>query len=540
MTAKDIRFNDDARSRLMRGVEVLANAVRVTMGPRGRNVVLEKTFGAPRSTKDGVTVAKEIELEDRFENIGAQMLREVAGKANDEAGDGTTTAIVLAQAIAREGIKAVTVGLNPMEVKRGIDMAVAAADAHIGKLSRPVNTRDAIVHVGLVASNGDEEIAGMLADAFDRVGRDGAITVEEAQSIETELDVMEGLQFDRGYMSPHFVTDAEKMVCELDRPRILLHEGTIGALQPLLPILEAVAKDGAPLLIVAEEVEGEALATLIVNKLRGGLKLAAVKAPGFGDRRKAMMDDIAALVGTTVVRDELGLKLDSIGIDQLGRAKLVKITKDDTVLVGAGGQEDAVAARIAQIRTELEDTTSDYDREKLEQRLAALSGGVAVIRVGGTSESEVKERKDRVEDAVNAVRAAIAEGVVQGGGVALLDAIKALEPLKPANHEQKVGIEAVRRALESPVRQIVENAGLAGSVIAGKLRERKNPNTGFDARTGEFVDMFKAGIIDPTRVVRAALRCGSSVAALLVTTEAMVADHVEERYGSGHDLAAAG
>lgn len=535
MTAKDIRFNDDARSRLMRGVEILANAVRVTMGPRGRNVVIEKSFGAPRSTKDGVTVAKEIELEDRFENIGVQMLREVAGRANDEAGDGTTTAIVLAQAIALEGIKAVTVGLNPIEVKRGIDMAVAAADAHIGKLSRPVNTRDAIVHVGLVASNGDEEIAGMLADAFDRVGRDGAITVEEAQSIETELDVMEGMQFDRGYMSPHFVTDAEKMVCELDRPRILLHEGKIGALQLLLPVLEAVAKDGAPLLIVAEGFEGDALATLIVNKLRGGLTLAAVKAPGFGDRRKAMMDDIAALVGTIVVRDELGLKLDSIGIDQLGRAKLVKITKDETVLVGAGGQEDAVAARIAQVRTELEDTTSDYDREKLEQRLAALSGGVAVIRVGGTSESEVKERKDRVEDAVNAVRAAIAEGVVQGGGVALLDAIKALEPLMPANHEQKVGIEAVRRALESPVRQIAQNAGLAGSMIAGKLRERKNPNTGFDARTGAYVDMFKAGIIDPTRVVRAALRCGSSVAALLVTTEAMVADHVEQTHSSGRE-----
>lgn len=539
MTAKDIRFNDDARSRLMRGVEVLADAVRVTMGPRGRNVILEKSFGAPRSTKDGDTVAKDIELEDRFENIGAQMLREVAGKANDEAGDGTTTAIVLARAIAREGIKAVTVGLNPMEVKRGIDMAVAAADVHIGKLSRPVDTREAIVHVGMVASNGDEEIARMLADAIDRVGRDGAITVEEAQSLETELHVVEGMQFDRGYISPHFVTDAEKMVCELDRPRILLHEGKISTLQPLLPILEAVAKDGAPLLIVAEEVEGDALATLIVNKLRGGLKLAAVKAPGFGDRRKAMMDDLAVLVGTIVVRDELGMKLDSIGIDQLGRAKLVKITKDETILVGAGGQNEAIAARIAQIRAQLEEASSDYDRQKLEERLAALSGGVAVIRVGGTSESEVKERKDRVDDAVNAVRAAVAEGVVQGGGIALLDAIKALEPLKPANDEQKVGIDAVRRALEAPVRQIVENAGLAGSVIAGKLCERENPNIGLDARTGEFVDMFKAGIIDPTHVVRAALRCGSSVAALLVTTEAMVADHVEEERGSEQELAAA-
>jgi chaperonin GroEL len=539
MTAKDIRFNDDARSRLMRGVEVLADAVRVTMGPRGRNVILEKSFGPPRSTKDGDTVAKDIELEDRFENIGAQMLREVAGKANDEAGDGTTTAIVLARAIAREGIKAVTVGLNPMEVKRGIDMAVTAADVHIGKLSRSVDTREAIVHVGMVASNGDEEIAGMLADAIDRVGRDGAITVEEAQSLETELHVVEGMQFDRGYISPHFVTDAEKMVCELDRPRILLHEGKISTLQPLLPILEAVAKDGAPLLIVAEEVEGDALATLIVNKLRGGLKLAAVKAPGFGDRRKAMMDDLAVLVGTIVVRDELGMKLDSIGIDQLGRAKLVKITKDETILVGAGGQDEAIAARIAQIRTQLEEASSDYDRQKLEERLAALSGGVAVIRVGGTSESEVKERKDRVDDAVNAVRAAVAEGVVPGGGIALLDAIKALEPLKPANDEQRVGIDAVRRALEAPVRQIVENAGLAGAVIAGKLRERENPNIGLDARTGEFVDMFKAGIIDPTHVVRAALRCGGSVAALLVTTEAMVADHVEEERGSEQELAAA-
>ncbi|MFN4282380.1 MAG: chaperonin GroEL [Alphaproteobacteria bacterium] len=540
MTAKDIRFDDDARSRLMRGVEILADAVKVTIGPRGRNVVLEKGFGAPRSTKDGVTVAKEIELEDRFENIGAQMLRVVAGKANDEVGDGTTTAIVLAQAIAREGIKAVTVGLDPMEVKRGIDVAVAAADAHIGELCRPVDSHDAIQQVGLVASNGDEEIAGMLADAFDRVGRDGVITAEEAQSLETKLDVVEGMKFDRGYISPHFVTDAEKMICVLDQPRILLHEGKIGSLQPLLPILEAVARDGASLLIVAEDVEGEALATLIVNKLRGGLKIAAAKAPGFGDRRNALMDDIAALTGTVVVRDELGIKLDSLALDQLGRAARANVTKDDTILVGAKGHEDAISARVAQIRAELENATSDYDREKLEERLAALSGGVAVIRVGGTSESQVKERKDRVDDAVNAVRAAIAEGVVPGGGVALLDAVKALERLKPASREQRVGIAAVKRALEAPLRQIAENAGLPGSWIVAQLREREDPNIGLDARTGELVDMYEAGIIDPARVVRAALRCGSSVASLLVTTEALVAEHVEQEDASARELAAAG
>jgi len=540
MTAKEVKFNDDARALLMQGVDTLADAVKVTMGPRGRNVVLDKSFGSPRSTKDGVTVAKDIEFEDRFKNIGAQMLREVAGKAHDEAGDGTTTAIVLAQAIAREGIKAVTVGLNPMDVKRGIDMAVAAADAHIGKLSRPVRQRDAMLHVATVASNGDTGVAEMLTEAFDRVGRDGAVSVEDAQSLEMELDVVEGLQFDRGYISPHFATDTEKMICELETPRILLHEGKIDSLQPILPLLEAAAQEGVPLLIIAEDVEGEALATLIVNKLRGGLKLAAVKAPGFGDRRKALMDDIAVLTGTTVVRDELGIRLDSMSLDRLGRTKRATVTKDNTLLVGAVGKKKAIDDRMAQIRAEIAAATSDYDREKLEERLAALSGGVAVIRVGGTSESEVKERKDRVDDALSAVRAAVAEGVVPGGGVTLLDAAKALETLKPANPDQKVGIEAVRRALEAPARQIAENAGLPGSVVAAKLRERKNQKFGLDARSDEYVDMFKAGIIDPTKVVRTALRAGASVASLLVTTEAMIADYVEPEEAANTGLAEAG
>jgi len=540
MTAKEVKLNDEARKLLMQGVETLADAVKVTMGPRGRNVVLEKSFGAPRSTKDGVTVAKEIEFENRFQNIGAQMLREVAGRAHDEAGDGTTTAIVLAQAIAREGIKAVTVGLNPMDVKRGIDMAVAAADNYIARLSRPVRKRAATLHVATVASNGDTEVAEMLSEAFDRVGRDGAVSVEEAQSFEMALDVVEGMQFDRGYISPHFATDTEKMTCELEAPRILLHEGKIDALQPILPLLEAVAKEGAPLLIIAEDVEGEALATLVVNKLRGGLKLAAVKAPGFGDRRKALLDDIAALTGTVVVRDELGIRLDSMTLDRLGRAKRATVTKDDTLLVGAGGQKKALDERMAQIRAEIAVATSDYDREKLEERLAALSGGVAVIRVGGTSEAAVRERKDRVDDALSAVRAALAEGVVPGGGTALLDAATALDDLKPANNEQKVGIEAVRRALEAPVRQIAENAGLPGSVVAGKLRERLNSQYGFDARNGQYVDMFKSGIIDPTKVVRTALRAGASVASLLVTTEAMVADYVEPDDSASTALAEAG
>jgi chaperonin GroEL len=529
MSAKDIRFSGDARDRLLHGIEVLADAARVTMGPRGRTVVIEKGFGAPRSTKDGDTVAKEIELEDRFENIGARMLREVAGKANDEAGDGTTTAILLGQAIAREGIKAITVGLDPVEVKRGIDMAVAAADAHVAALSRPADTPKAIVQVGLVASNGDREIADILAEAVKRVGRDGAITVEEAQSLETELDVVEGMQFDRGFISPHFVTNVDKMVCELERPRVLLHQGKIASVQPLLPVLEAVAQAGEPLLIVAEEVEGEALATLVVNKLRGGLKLAAVKAPGFGDSGKALLDDIAALAGTTVVRDELGMKLEHLSAEQLGSARRVTITKDKTVFVGAGGQRQTVTLRVAQIRAELEKAVSDFDRKKLEERLAALSGGVALIRVGGTSEAEVKERKDRVDDAVNAVQAAVADGIVPGGGVALLGAVRALKRLKPRNHEQKAGVDAVRRALQAPLRQIADNAGIASSFIADKLLEGDDPNLGLDVTTGKITDMVKAGIIDPARVVRTALQCGSSVAGLLVMTEAIVAEHVEAR-----------
>lgn len=535
MTAKDIIYRDDSRGRLMHGVELLAAAVRVTLGPRGRNVVLEQGSGAPRSTKDGVTVAREIELESHCANIGAMMLREVAGKVNDEAGDGTTTAVVLGHAIAREGVKAVTVGLNPMEVKRGIDAGIAAAIDYVEGLSRPVETRDSIHEVALVASNGDDPIANLIAEAFDRVGRDGAITIEQGQTIQTELDVTDGMRFDRGYISPYFVTDPEKMICELQQPRILLHAGKIDTLHPLLPLLEAVATKGVPLLIVAEEVAGEALATLIVNKVRGGLKLAAVTAPGYGDRRTALLDDIAALAGTTTVRDELGMKLDSLDIDQLGRAETVRITKDETVIVTASGRDEVVAARTAEIRRAIAEADSDFERNFLEGRLAALSGGVAVLRVGGNSETEAKERKDRVDDALNAVRAAAAEGVVIGGGVALLDAGKALDHLMPVNHEQKVGIDAVRRALEVPVRQIAENAGFAGSVIAGKLRERKNRRIGFDARTGGFVDMFEAGIVDPTRVVRAALRCGGSVAGLLVTTEAVIAEHVDREIGTEMD-----
>lgn len=539
MTAKDIRFDDDARARLMRGMDTLADTVRVTLGARGRNVVLETAFGTPRSTKDGVSVAKEIELADRFENAGAQMLRMVAQQANDEVGDGTTTAVVLGQAIAQEGVKAVTVGLDAAEVKRGIDAAVAAADAHIGESCRPVDSHDAIEQVSLVASNADAEIARMLADAFQQLGRDGIITAEESQSLATELDVVDGMAFHTGYISSKFITDPEKMTCSLGRPRVLLHEGKISTLQPVLPVLESAAKESIPLLIVADDVEGEALATLTVNAVKGALRIVAVKAPGFGERRKALMDDIAALTGATVVRDEFGLSLDSLTFDHLGHAERVDVTQDDTILVGPKGRADAIESRLAQIRTELEDTTSDYDRGKLEERLAALSGGVGVVRVGGTTESRVKERKDRADDAIHAVRAAIAEGVVPGGGVALLDAADALKRLTPANREQTVGIEAVRHALEAPLRQIAENAGLPSSWIVAQVHERESPAVGLDARTGDLRDMYEAGVIDPVRVVRTALRCGSSVASLLVMTNALAAEYVESEETARQEVAPA-
>jgi chaperonin GroEL len=529
MAAKEVKFHGDARERLLRGVDILANAVKVTLGPKGRNVVLDKSYGAPRITKDGVTVAKEIELADKFENMGAQMLREVAQKTNDTAGDGTTTATVLAQAIVREGVKAVAAGLNPMDLKRGIDRAVEAVVEDVKKRSRKVSTNDEISQVGAIAANGEREIGEMIAKAMQKVGNEGVITVEEAKSLETELDVVEGMQFDRGYLSPYFVTNAEKMVCELENPFILLHEKKLAGLQAMLPVLEAVVQSGRPLLIVAEDVEGEALATLVVNKLRGGFKVAAVKAPGFGDRRKAMLEDIAILTSGQLISEDLGIKLENVTLDMLGKAKKVRVEKENTTIIDGGGKKADILARTNQIRAQIEETTSDYDREKLQERLAKLAGGVAVIRVGGATEVEVKERKDRVDDAMHATRAAVEEGIVPGGGVALLLATKILSKIKPENDDQKVGIDIVRRALQAPVRLIAENSGVDGSIVIGKLLESNNPNFGFDAQSGEYVDMVKAGIIDPTKVVRTALQDAASVAGLLVTTEAMVAEKPEKK-----------
>jgi chaperonin GroEL len=529
MAAKEVRFHADARDRMLRGIDILANAVKVTLGPKGRNVVLDKSFGAPRISKDGVTVAKEIELSDKFENMGAQMVREVASKTSDQAGDGTTTATVLAQAIVREGSKAVAAGMNPMDLKRGIDRAVDVVVKDIEKRSKKVSTNDEIAQVGTISANNDHEIGKMIAEAMQKVGNEGVITVEEAKSLETELDVVEGMQFDRGYISPYFVTNAEKMVAELDEPYILLHEKKLSGLQSLLPLLEAVVQSAKPLLIVSEDVEGEALATLVVNKLRGGLKVTAVKAPGFGDRRKAMLEDIAILTGGQVISEDLGIKLENVTLDMMGKAKRVRIEKENTTIIDGSGAKEDIQGRIAQIRQQIEETTSDYDREKLQERLAKLAGGVAVIRVGGATEVEVKERKDRVDDATHATRAAVEEGVVPGGGVALLYAAKALDGLTPENSDQQVGIDIVRRALQAPVRQVAENAGSEGSVVVGKLLDSKDPNYGFDAQSGEYVDMVKAGIIDPTKVVRLALQNAASVAGLLVTTEAMVAEKPERR-----------
>ncbi|WP_421709604.1 chaperonin GroEL [Algihabitans sp.] len=529
MAAKDVRFSSDARQRMLRGVDILADAVKVTLGPKGRNVVLDKSFGSPRTTKDGVTVAKEIELADKFENMGAQMVREVASKTNDLAGDGTTTATVLAQSIVREGSKAVAAGMNPMDLKRGVDMAVESVVADLKKRSKKISNPDEVAQVGTISANGDKEIGDMIADAMQRVGNEGVITVEEAKSLDTELDVVEGMQFDRGYLSPYFVTNAEKMVCELENPYILLHEKKLSGLQPILPLLESVVQSSRPLLIIAEDVEGEALATLVVNKLRGGLKVAAVKAPGFGDRRKAMLEDIATLTGGQVVSEDLGIKLENVDVKMLGQAKKVTITKEETTIVDGAGKKKDIEARCGQIRAQVEETSSDYDREKLQERLAKLAGGVAVIRVGGSTEIEVKEKKDRVDDAMHATRAAVEEGIVPGGGTALLYATKGLEKLTPANDDQRVGIDIVRRALQSPIRQIVENAGSDGSVVVGKLLEQKDKNHGFDAYAGAYCDLVKAGIIDPTKVVRTALQDAASVAGLMITTEAMVAEKPEKK-----------
>ncbi len=524
MSAKDVKFAQDARERMFRGVETLANAVKVTLGPKGRNVVIEKSFGAPRITKDGVTVAKEIELSDKFENMGAQMVREVASKQNDAAGDGTTTATVLAHAIVKEGAKSVAAGVNPMDLKRGIDAAVEAVSKHLEKNSRKVTSSDEVAQVGTISANGDTAIGKMIAEAMQKVGNEGVITVEEAKSLETELDVVEGMQFDRGYLSPYFITNSEKMVAELEDPYILIHEKKLANLQAMLPVLEAVVQTGKPLLIVAEDVEGEALATLVVNRLRGGLKVAAVKAPGFGDRRKAMLEDIAILTGGQMIAEDLGIKLENVTLAMLGRAKKVRIDKDNTTIVDGTGKKKDIEGRVAQIKAQIEDTTSDYDREKLQERLAKLAGGVAVIRVGGATEVEVKEKKDRVDDALNATRAAVQEGILPGGGVALLRALKALDGVKLDNEDQKTGVEIVRRAIQSPARQIVENAGVDGSVVVGKIVEHKDYSWGYDAQSGQYGDLYKMGIIDPTKVVRTALQDASSVASLLLTTEAMIAE----------------
>ena len=531
MAAKDVRFSTDARDKMLHGVDVLANAVRVTLGPKGRNVVLEKSYGAPRVTKDGVTVAKEIELEDKFENMGAQMLREVASKTSDIAGDGTTTATVLAQAIVKEGIKLVAAGMNPMDLKRGIDLAVAEVVKDIARQAKKVKSSEEIAQVGTVAANGEKEIGQMIAKAMQKVGNEGVITVEEAKSLESELEVVEGMQFDRGYISPYFITNAEKMVAELESPYILIYEKKLSGLQALLPLLELVVQSGKPLLVIAEDVEGEALATLVVNKLRGGLKVAAVKAPGFGDRRKAMLQDIAVLTGGELISEDLGIKLENVTVQMLGKAKRVTITKDDTTIVDGAGKKADIEARIAQIKQQIEDTTSDYDKEKLQERLAKLAGGVAVIKVGGSSEIEVKERKDRVDDALNATRAAVEEGIVPGGGVALLWAAKSLK-VKGDNEDQEAGISIIRRALQAPIRQIAENAGVEGSIVVGKVTDHKSPSFGFDAQTGEYGDLIGKGIIDPAKVVRVALQDASSVAGLLVTTEAMVAERPKKDSGS--------
>ena len=529
MAAKEVKFGSDARTRMLEGVDILANAVKVTLGPKGRNVVLEKSFGAPRITKDGVTVAKDIELKEKFQNMGAQMVREVASKANDVAGDGTTTATVLAQSIAQEGARAVAAGMNPMDLKRGIDMAVESVVSSLEAKSKKISTSDEVAQVGTISANGEEEIGKMIAEAMERVGNEGVISVEEAKSLDTELDVVEGMQFDRGYLSPYFVTDAEKMRAILEEPYILLHEKKLSNLQDMLPILEKVVQSGRPLLIIAEDIEGEALATLVVNRLRGGLKVAAVKAPGFGDRRKAMLEDIAILTKGTVISEEVGISLDAVTLEMLGSAKRVEITKDETTIVDGIGEKAEIEARCNQIRAQAEETTSDYDREKLQERLAKLAGGVAVIRVGGATEVEVKERKDRVDDAMHATRAAVEEGIVPGGGVALVKSIATLDGLKPINRDQEVGIEIVRRALQAPARNIAENAGAEGSVIVGKLMESTKDNEGYDAATGTFTDMVKAGVIDPTKVVRSSLQNAASVAGLLITTEAMVADQPEPK-----------
>jgi chaperonin GroEL len=533
MGAKDVRFDTDARDRMLRGVNILADAVKVTLGPKGRNVVIDKSFGAPRITKDGVTVAKEIELSDKFENMGAQMVKEVASRTNDEAGDGTTTATVLAQAIIKDGLKAVAAGMNPMDLKRGIDLATTRVVAAIKAASRPVKDSDEVAQVGTISANGEAKIGRFIADAMQKVGNEGVITVEENKGLETEVEVVEGMQFDRGYLSPYFVTNADKMVAELEDAFILLHEKKLSSLQPMVPLLEAVIQSQRPLIIVAEDVEGEALATLVVNKLRGGLKIAAVKAPGFGDRRKAMLQDLAILTGGQVISDDLGMKLENVTVDMLGTAKKVSITKDNTTIVDGAGDKAEIEARVAQIRTQIEETTSDYDKEKLQERVAKLAGGVAVIRVGGMSEIEVKERKDRVDDALNATRAAVQEGIVVGGGVALVQAGKSLDGLKGENSDQDAGIAIIRRALEAPLRQIAENAGVDGAVVAGKVRESSDKNFGFNAQTEEYGDMFKFGVIDPAKVTRTALEDAASVASLLITTEAMIADKPAKESAGG-------
>ncbi|MBR6412928.1 MAG: chaperonin GroEL, partial [Alphaproteobacteria bacterium] len=540
MSAKEIKFGTDARTKMLRGVDLLADTVKATLGPKGRNVVLGKAYGAPKITKDGVSVAKEIEFADKFENMGAQMVREVASRSNDVAGDGTTTATVLAQAIIKEGCKAVAAGMNPMDLKRGIDLATEAVVADLKSRSKKISTSSEIAQIGTISANGDSSIGDYIARAMEKVGNEGVITVEDAKGMDTELDVVEGMQFDRGYLSPYFITNPEKMIAELDNPYILINESKLSNLQPLVPILEAVIQTGRPLLIIAEDIEGEALATLVVNKLRGGLKICAVKAPGFGDRRKAMLQDIAILTNGTVVSADLGMKLEDVTLATLGTAKSVTVTKDDTTIVDGAGSGDEIKNRVAQIKQQIEDTTSDYDREKLQERLAKLSGGVAVIKVGGASELEVKEKKDRVDDALHATRAAVKEGIVPGGGVALLYATKALGKVKPENDDQRVGVEIVRKALQAPIRQIAANAAVDGSVIVGKLLDAGKETEGYDAQKGEYTDMFKSGIIDPTKVVRTALEGASSIGGLLITTEAMVADKPEEKCSCDHGAGAAG
>jgi chaperonin GroEL len=540
MAAKQVQFSTEAREKMLRGVNILANAVKVTLGPKGRNVIIQKSFGAPRSTKDGVSVAKEIELEDPFENMGAQLIREVASKTNDKAGDGTTTATVLAQSIVQEGLKSVAAGMNPMDLKRGIDKAVAAVIADIKASAKKVSANSEIAQVGTISANGDVEVGEMIAKAMEKVGNEGVITVEEAKTAETELDVVEGMQFDRGYLSPYFITNADKMEVQLEEPLIMLHEKKLSSLQSMLPILEAVVQSGRPLLIIAEDIEGEALATLVVNKLRGGLRVAAVKAPGFGDRRKAMLEDIAVLTGGQVISEDLGIKLENVTLDMLGKAKKVTITKDDTTIVDGIGGKDEIEARICQIKRQIEDTTSDYDKEKLQERLAKLAGGVAVIRVGGSTEVEVKEKKDRVDDALNATRAAVEEGIVPGGGIALLKATRALEGLKGDNADQTAGIAIIRRAIQAPIRQIVENAGVEGSIVVGKVLENKSATYGFNAQTEEYGDLVQMGVIDPAKVVRTALQDAASVAGIMITTEAAVADAPKKSGGGAPDMGGMG